>query len=215
MRRFTKNEKAAGVVRGYNENLLEEVVLLKVIKWLDDNLEEMLLTILLIAMSVIMIVQIIARYVFGNALTWSDELARYFLLWSGFLSVSYCVKKRISIKIEQFQNKLPESGKIWLKMLRHAIVFAFCVVMIPYAVTYVEQGIRNGAISPALHFPIYYMQVAPLVCFVLLAFRVLQAFIREFRASRKLMYQSLKHEIMDELLLQMQGEKGEEEGKDK
>lgn len=157
---------------------------MKVIRWLDKYLEEVLMTLLLIAIAVIMMVQVIARYVFGSALTWSDELARYFLLWCGFLSVSYCVKKRISIKIEQFQNILPKRMQHMLKMLRHTIVFAFCVVMIPFAVAYVQQAVQNGAVSPAMRIPMYFMQSAPLVCFVLLAIRVAQAWIREFRLYR-------------------------------
>ena len=156
---------------------------MKVIKWIDKYLEEVLMTLLLIAIAVIMMLQVISRYVFGSALTWSDELARYFLLWCGFLSVSYCVKRRISIKIEQVQNFVPERYRGWMKLVRHTIVFAFCIIMIPYAVTYVVQTVQNGAISPAMRIPLYYVQSAPLVCFVLLALRVAQAWIRELRNS--------------------------------
>ena len=154
---------------------------MKLLKWLDNYLEEVLMTLLLIAIAVIMMVQVVARYVFGSALTWSDELARFFLLWCGFLSVSYCVKKRISIKIEQLQDKIPGKARGWLKVVRHTIVFAFCIVMIPFALTYVKQAVQNGAVSPAMRIPMYYMQSAPLVCFILLAIRVAQAWVREFR----------------------------------
>ena len=64
-------------------------------------------------------------------------------------------------------------------MARHIIVFIFCIIMIPYAVTYVVQTVQNGAISPAMRIPLYYVQSAPLVCFVLLAFRTAQAWVRE------------------------------------
>ena len=179
---------------------------MKVLKWLDNYLEEVLMTLLLIAIAVIMLVQVIARYLFGNALTWSDELARYFLLWSGFLSVSYCVKRRISIKIEQVQSKFSPKALPWLKMLRHTIVFLFCIVMLPFCVTYVQQAVQNGAISPAMRIPMYYLQSAPLVCFVLLAIRVAQAWIREFRASRTLLVESIKQQLKDELLLEIKNE---------
>ena len=167
------------------------------------------MTLLLIAIAVIMLVQVIARYLFGNALTWSDELARYFLLWSGFLSVSYCVKRRISIKIEQVQSKFSAKALPWLKMLRHTIVFLFCVVMLPFCVTYVQQAVANGATSPAMRIPMYYMQSAPLVGFVLLAIRVAQAWLREWRTSREFMLQTLKAEIKKELLQEMKQEGGD------
>ncbi len=173
---------------------------MKIIKWLDEYLEEFLLTLLLIGISSVMIIQVISRYCFNYSLSWSDEISRYFLVWSGFLSVSFCVKKRISIKIEQVQNALPERAVPWLKMLRHTIVFLFCIIMIPYAFAYVQQTIANGSTSPALQIPLYYIQSAPLVCFVLLAIRVAQAWIREFRASRGIMMETIENELHPETL---------------
>ena len=74
----------------------------KILHWLDENLEEFILVIFLIAMTLIMGIQIFCRYVLGMSLSWSEELTRYLFIWCGFLSVSYCSKKCLSIKIEQF-----------------------------------------------------------------------------------------------------------------
>lgn len=158
-------------------------MLRKILTWLDRNLEETLLAFLLAGIAFTVLFQVIARYIFNSPLGWSDELARYFLVWSTFLSVSYCVRNRISIKIDQFQNSLPKRVIPWIKMLRHTIVFAFCVMMIPYAWRYVAQAAFNGSTSPALRIPMYYLQAAPLFGFILLAIRVGQAWLREFKAK--------------------------------
>ena len=185
---------------------------MKVIKWLDEHLEEVLMVLLLIAISVLMMANVIARRVFQNSLTWSDELSRFLLVWCGFLSVSYCVKKRVSIKIDQFQNSLPERWIPWLKMLRHTIVFIFCLIMIPFSVTYLQQAIASQATSAAMRIPMSYIQSAPLVCFVLLAIRVAQAWIREFKTSWRFMLQTIKDEMKAELLEEMKRKEAEEEG---
>ncbi len=156
---------------------------MKVVKWLDKYLEEVLLTAMLIAISVIMIAQVISRYIFNASLSWSDELARYLLVWSCFLSISYCVKRRISIKIEQLQNALPKKAIPWLRLIRHTIVFAYCVIMIPYAWTYLQQAVASGATSAAMQIPMSWIQSAPLVGFILLAIRVAQAWVREFKIA--------------------------------
>lgn len=152
---------------------------MKLVKWFDEHLEEVLLTLLLVAIACIMLAQIIARYIFRSALSWSDELTRYMLVWAGFLSVSYCVKKRVSIKIEQLQNALPKRLIPVIRMIRHTIVFAYCVIMIPYAITYVKQAAASGATSAAMRIPMVWIQCAPLVGFILLAVRVAQAWLRE------------------------------------
>ena len=87
----------------------------KIVNWLDENLEEFLLGISLAAMAVIMGIQVVARYLFGASLSWSEELTRYIFIWAAFLSVSYCTKKCISIKIEQFVAFFPKRGKALLK----------------------------------------------------------------------------------------------------
>lgn len=158
---------------------------MRALKWLDDYLEEVILIVLLICMVIIMGIQISARYFFNSSLDWSEELTQYLFVWATFLSISYCVKKRISIKIEQFIGILPERGKTWLRIIRHTIVFIFCIIMIPYAVTYVQQALDSRATSAALHLPMYWIQSAPLVGFLLLALRVAQAWVREAKNLKK------------------------------
>lgn len=46
---------------------------MKFIKWLDDNLEETLLVLCLLAMTLIMGVQVFSRYALGKSLSWSEE----------------------------------------------------------------------------------------------------------------------------------------------
>ena len=98
-------------------------------------------------------------------------------------------------------------------MIRHTIVFIFCILMIPFALTYVQQAMASGATSPALKIPMTFIQAAPLAGFILLAIRVLQAWIREWKASRAFMIQTLKEEILGEI--RREQEEKEKGGSDK
>ena len=97
----------------------------RVFHWLDENLEEFLLVIGLIAMTLIMGGQVFCRYVLGMSLSWSEELTRYIFIWCGFLSVSYCSKKCLSIKIEQFVAIFPRRGKAVFKIVNHTFELIF------------------------------------------------------------------------------------------
>ncbi len=158
---------------------------MKILKWLDDNLEETILILLLIAMACIMGLQIFCGYVLNNSLSWSEELTQYLFVWATFLSISYCVKKRVSIKIEQFISILPERGKTGLRLFRHTTTLIFCVIMLPYSLTYVMQAVEFQSTSAAMGIPMYYIQSAPLVGFILLTVRVAQAWWREAKNMRK------------------------------
>lgn len=152
----------------------------KVLRWLDQNLEEFLLVLFLAAMAVIMGIQVLARYVLGMSLSWSEEVARYLFVWSGFLSVSYCTKKCVSIKIEQFVASFPKRWKAALKVLNHTIELVLFLYLLPFAWNYFYSAVISGQKSPALGLPMYLVQAAPMTGIVLCAFRVVQRWVIEF-----------------------------------
>ena len=155
----------------------------KAIKWLDHNLEEFLLTLLLLAMAVIMGIQVFSRFALKASLSWTEELTRYLFIWAGFLSVSYCSKRCISIKIEQFVAKFSRRTKAIIKVVNHTIELAFFFYMIPFAFSYMMSAVESGQVSPALGIPMYYIQAAPFVSFILVAFRIIQRWIIELKVS--------------------------------
>lgn len=157
---------------------------MKIIKWLDENLEEALMVLLLLAMTLIMGVQVFSRYALGMSLSWSEEMTRYLFIWSGFLSVSFCSKKCLSIKIEQFVAIFPRRGRAVFKVVNHTFELIFFVYMIPFAAAYLMSAVHSGQVSPACGIPMYYIQAAPLVSFLLVALRILQRWIIEFRIAR-------------------------------
>lgn len=157
----------------------------KVWRWLDDSLEETLMVATLVFMTVIMGIQVFSRYALGASLSWSEELTRYLFVWEGFLSVSYCTKKCISIKIEQFVAMFPKRGKAMFKLVNHTFELIFFFYLIPFAVKYLISAVESGQVSPACHIPMYYVQAAPLVSFVLVAIRIMQRWYAELQVIRK------------------------------
>lgn len=156
----------------------------KVFRWLDANLEECILGVLLIVMTLIMGIQIFSRYVLGTSLSWSEELTRYLFIWCGFLSVSYCSKKCLSIKIEQFVAIFPRRGKAIFKLVNHTFELIFFLYMIPFSFSYMMSAVKSGQLSPACQIPMYFIQAAPFVSFVLVSIRIFQRWIIEFKISR-------------------------------
>ena len=131
----------------------------RIFHWLDENLEEFLLVIGLIAMTLIMGIQVFCRYVLG-------------------------MSKCLSIKIEQFVAIFPRRGKAIFKIVNHTFELIFFIYMIPFAFSYMMSSVKSGQLSPACKIPMYFIQAAPLVSFVLVAFRVLQRWMIEFRVAR-------------------------------
>ncbi len=153
----------------------------KVLLYLERNLEEILMIILLIGMTVIMGIQVFSRYILGVSLSWSEELTRYLFIWSAFLSVSLCTRKCISIKIDQFIKIFPKRGEAAFKVLNLVISLLFFLYLIPYAAYYLKTTIASGQVSPAIGIPMYWVQAAPLVSFSLCGIRLIQRLVINIR----------------------------------
>lgn len=157
--------------------------MMRIIRWIDCHLEEALLVTMLLGMTVVMGVQVFFRFVIGTSLSWTEELTRYLFIWSGFLSVSYCISRGISIRIEQLAAALPRNGELAVRLISFAAELFFFIYMIPFAYSYMMSAVESGQVSPALGLPMYYVQAAPLVSFVLAAFRIIQKWTGEIRGA--------------------------------
>ena len=153
----------------------------KLLHGLDEYLEEVLLVILLAGMAVIMGIQVFCRYVLSMSLSWSEELTRYLFIWAGFLSISYCTKRCISIKIEQFVALFPKRGKALFKVINHTVELILFFYLLPFSCRYLNLAIATGQTSPALGIPMYLVQAAPLAGFLLAAVRILQRWVIEWK----------------------------------
>lgn len=152
---------------------------MKLIRWLDENLEETLLIILLVLMSVVMGIQVVSRYLLNASLSWSEELTRYLFIWSAFLSISYCIKKWISIKIDQIMNLCPKSVYVFLQLILNIVLCLFFAYLSNHAYQYLLDSIASAQRSPALGIPMYLVQSAPLTGFVLAMIRSFQQILLE------------------------------------
>lgn len=150
---------------------------MKLLKWLDRYLEEVLLLIMLSVMVIIMGIQITARYVFSSSLSWSEEVTRFLFICSGFLSASYCIKRGLSVKIDQLVNMLPGKGVHIVRLVSYSIQLVFFSYLIPFAWQYVMSGVESGQLSPACGIPMYIIQSFTVISFVMCVFRLIQKWL--------------------------------------
>lgn len=148
--------------------------MLKSLKWLDNNLEKVIIGILLTLMTVIMGIQVVARYAFNSSLTWSEELTRYLFVWSGFISLPFTIKAGITLKIDQFYNMFPKSIQKMLNIINHVLMVVFFAFMAYNAIGVVQSAVASGQKSPALGLPMYLIQVSSVVGFSLAVIRAIQ-----------------------------------------
>ncbi len=158
---------------------------MKVIKWLNNYFEETVLAVLLFVMMMIMGIQVTARYALGNSLSWSEEITRFCFIWTGFLSISLCIKNSADIKIEQFIDLFERMAdgkiKILFKTFVNVAEFILFAYLLPFAYHYVHSSYLGQATSPACGIPMWAVQSITLISFVMCEFRIIQKFLKHVR----------------------------------
>lgn len=121
-----------------------------------DNFEEYILIALYSIIIPLLFINIIMRYFFGNAIKWSEELARYIFLWQIWLGASYGVKKSKHIRIDMIFNKLSKNAAYNLENLITVICLCFCAFLAFRGNELVSKVLELGQLSAALRLPMGY-----------------------------------------------------------
>lgn len=151
------------------------------LKFLNEHLEDIFIIPLMIGMSVLIFVQVVMRYIFGNSLVWSEELARYLFVWLVYFSVSYTAKREKHIRIDAALMVFPKKARPYIEILSEVLIFLFSIFIVVTSITVVQKIAASGQHSPALGLPMQLVYAAPLVGFILTAFRSLQTICKKIK----------------------------------
>lgn len=141
---------------------------MKVVKWLDDHLEETFLVILLILISCVSLLQVIIRKIpFIPALTWAEELCRFLWIWSVFISLPYTLRKNNMLRVGVLMDLLPNVLHKIVNIVVDVINTA-CMGLLGYWSFFVVRDIMlSNETSPAMVWPMWFVYVFMLIGFVL------------------------------------------------
>ncbi|MEW9053266.1 MAG: TRAP transporter small permease [Neobacillus sp.] len=154
---------------------------MKIIRWFDRHIEEVLLVLFSSVMVSVIFIQVVARML-DNSLSWSEELARYCFIWLVYLGISYGVKKNRHIKVDIVLLMLKDKGKIILNMISTLLFIVFCLFVIRYGYYIASQLLAFGQSSPALHIPMGLVYMATPIGMGLTLIRLIQNLIKYVNA---------------------------------
>ena len=147
---------------------------MKVLRWLDKHFEEALLSVFLLTLIVLTSANVILRYIFNSGLTWSDEISKYCLIFSGFTSISYWIRNKSGICVDALVQILPEKVQKILRILTQVIVFLFFAWMFKGSIRVLQSVAKSGQVSGTLQISMVYIYMAPVLGFGLALIRVIQ-----------------------------------------
>jgi TRAP-type C4-dicarboxylate transport system permease small subunit len=120
-----------------------------------DSVLEKILIIIMSLMVVNVLWQVFSRYLLGDPSSFTDELARYLMIWVGVLGAAYVAGKGNHVAITYFTEKLSPSNFKKVQIIINITILSFAIFgmiiggsRLVYITLFLEQ------LSPALKIPL-------------------------------------------------------------
>ncbi len=132
---------------------------------------------------VVLLLNVILRYLFHAALSWPPEVTTYCLILTIFLGSSAGITRNAELKVDLIVELFPRATgffDVWLNVVR----FLACIIFFWAGIEVVKMEYMFHTVSPTLHFPLWIVfSLLPFVS-IMFALRTILSF-QTFMKNRK------------------------------
>lgn len=107
-----------------------------------------------------MAAQVVFRYLIGSSLVWSEEVARYALIWSAMIGSAAAYPRGAHVAVTVLLDALPTVLRGILYRLVHLVVTAFALLVTWQGALLTLRNFERHQLSPALQIPIAWAYLA-------------------------------------------------------
>ena len=97
---------------------------------ITERIITILSNILFASMFIVVLIQIIARFIMRNPFIWTEELARILYVWLIFFGSSTLIKKYEHISIDMLPLRLSDRGKHTYKLIIDCLALVFYAIVL-------------------------------------------------------------------------------------
>ena len=120
-----------------------------------DSLLGKTLVLIMSVMVINVLWQVFTRYVTGDPSSFTDELARYLMIWIGILGAAFVSGRNLHVAIDILPSRANSKTQQWLKIVVTVLVILFAIfafVIGGSRLVYISYTL--GQQSPALQIPL-------------------------------------------------------------
>lgn len=130
--RHEGHSEVSNMLRGYS-------------KFLDvlEKVEKAILAVTVGIMVIIIAYQVIMRYIFAHANSWSEELARYLFIYDVMIGAAIAIRRNSHLQIDILINLMKPKVRTILTIIATLAGMVFMVFLLSYSITLVQTGART------------------------------------------------------------------------
>jgi TRAP-type C4-dicarboxylate transport system permease small subunit len=115
------------------------------------RVNQALIVVMMMTMATLVFANVVSRYLFAHSLNWSEEIARYMMIWITYLGAGLAMRGGQHVAIEFGQSALPKPFHPWIRGLVAATILLFLGVLTVAGVQFTEFAWRQR--SPVMQWP--------------------------------------------------------------
>jgi TRAP-type C4-dicarboxylate transport system permease small subunit len=146
-----------------------------------SKLEGLILASGVAAMAVNSIAAVISRFIFNDALTFTDELNMIFIVMVTFAGLSYAARNGRHIRMSAIYDALPLFPRKILMIFISLLTTVFMFFLSFYSCIYIMDLYESGRILPALGIPVFYIYLWVPAGFFITALQYLFTTVKNIR----------------------------------
>jgi len=122
---------------------------------------------LFVVLIILATLQILFRYVFMYPLPWTEELARFTLVWVTFLGAASATRRKLHLAVDFFINKLNQEAAKFITFFFYILILGFLVVILYGALVMMGEAkpIFAGSIT---WLSMMYLYLGPVIGLILM-----------------------------------------------
>ncbi|MGM8365265.1 TRAP transporter small permease [Virgibacillus sp. W0181] len=137
------------------------------------------------SMSLVIIAQVFCRTFLGFSIFWSEEYARYCLIWTTFIGASMAMKNGELAMFDLFLAKTKKEWQDYYRLILNFLVLIFVVVSIYFGFKQVFSPTALMQVSPALRIPMWFVNLSVPTGFIIMFIYIVNTIMETLLAKNK------------------------------
>lgn len=173
----------------------QKSIFLKALDFTDaliSKFEGFILAMGVAAMAINTIAAVISRFIFNDALTFTDELNMIFIVVVTFAGLSYAARQGRHIRMSALYDALPRTYRKVLMLCITLSTSLFMFALAYYAYEYILDVYKSGRILPALKIEVFYIYLWVPVGFIITGLQYAFTAIKNLREKEVYLSTNIK-----------------------
>ena len=166
-----------------------------------ERIEDNLLAIILMAITVLVLAQVYFRFFTEGSLTWSEELSRFLMIWMTFLGASVALRRNEHIQIDNLikAKRISDATRKGILIIRAILMIAFLVSMFYGTLTLMQ--ITGFQKSPSMRLTMTYVYAVIPISSLLMVIYAFIELVKNLRSSqRRFPVQEVNDRVKEEMI---------------